>query len=111
MRLGYDWATQARRLALPLFAMVTDRRYRRGNEMAQPVAGAFLSPRLCRARCPLFPTLGRSETFRNYFFHRRGTRPGPSCSDTRLRRRRGRASDARFNEPFGFTDQLLEGLR
>ena len=43
-----------------------DRRYREGNEVAQPVAGTFLSPRLCWNWCPLFSALGHPEAFRNY---------------------------------------------
>src|SRR5882724_880334 len=56
-----------------IFATVTDRRYRRENEMAQSIAGPFLFARLCRPRCSLFSTLGRPKAFRNYPIHRRGT--------------------------------------
>ena len=43
--------------------------------MAQPVAGAFLSSRLCRAGRSLLSTLGHPETVRHYFVCRGGPFP------------------------------------
>src|SRR5215475_15209613 len=43
------------------------------NEVAQPVAGARLSPRLRRSRRHLFSTLGYTKALRHYLICRRGT--------------------------------------
>src|SRR5215470_4525313 len=49
------------------FATSMDCRYREDGEVAQPVAGAFLSPGLCRSWRALFSALGHPKTFRNHF--------------------------------------------
>ena len=83
----------------------------RPREMAQPVAGAFLSPRLCRAGRPLFSTLGLSEAIRNYLVYRRRTRAGPTSADARLRGRLRHSPELGFDACYGLGDELLERLR
>src|SRR5262245_23068499 len=86
-------------------------RLHRPYEMAQPVAGAFLSPGFCRPGRSLFSTLGHSEAVRNYPFYRRRTRAGPTGSHACLRRGRRRTPEPGFDASNGFADELLERLR
>src|SRR5438477_12477571 len=79
-----------------LFATVIDRRYREGSEVAQPVAGTFLSPRLCWNWCPLFSALGHPEAFRNYLVCWRRPFHGTACSNPRLCCWRWHATESRF---------------
>src|SRR5207237_5036746 len=106
------WAALCRRLGTSTSGSFVDNarnaRLHRPHEMAQSVAGAFLSPRVRRAWCSLFSTLGHSEAFRNYFIYRTGTFSRPFGSDSRLCRRRGWAPKPRFDDSSGFIDQLLE---
>ena len=81
------------------------------REMAQSVAGVFLSPRLCRTRRSLFSTLGLPEAVRNYFVYRRRTRAGSIGPDARLRGRRRHTPEPGFNASYGFVDELLERFR
>src|SRR5207244_12098573 len=56
----------------------------RPREVAQPIAGAFLPPRLRRLRRSLFSTLDRAEAFRNYFVYPRWIRIGLTGCETPL---------------------------
>src|SRR2546430_17667106 len=78
--------------------------------MAQPVAGAFLSSRLCRAGRSLLSTLGHPETVRHYFVCRGGPFPFATRPDARLRRRE-HTPEPRFNATRSFPDELFERLR
>src|SRR5437667_6046712 len=94
-----------------LFATVIDRRYREGSEVAQPVAGTFLSPRLCWNWCPLFSALGHPEAFRNYLVCWRRPFPGTACPNPRLCCWRRHAPEPRFNVSCSFGDELFKGFR
>src|SRR4029077_2094669 len=94
-----------------LFATVIDRRYREGNEVAQSVAGTFLSRRLCWDWCPLFSALGHPEAFRNYLVRWRGPFPCPPCPNPCLCRWRWHAPEPGFNGSCSFSDELFKGFR
>src|SRR6266542_6297963 len=83
----------------------------RPREMAQPVAGAFLSSRLCRAGRSLFSTLGLSEALRNYLVYRRGTCAGSTGPNARLRGRRGHTPELGFDASYGVAHELLKRFR
>src|SRR5436309_15218304 len=82
--------------AASLFATVIDRRYREGNEVAQPVAGTLLSPRLCWNWCTLFSALGHPEAFRNYLVCWRRSFPCMACTNLRLLCCRQHTHEPRF---------------
>src|SRR6266516_4962069 len=83
----------------------------RPREMAQPVAGAFLSPGLCWAGRSLFSTLGLSEAVRNYLVYWRRTRAGPTSADARLRGRLRHSPELGFDAWYRLGDELLERFR
>src|SRR4029450_10334342 len=95
----------------PPFATVIDRRYREDNEVVQPVAGAFLSPRLCWNWCPLFSALGHPEAFRDYLVCWRRPFPCPACSNPRLCCWRWHAPEPGFDGSCSFGDELFKGFR
>src|SRR5205814_8860444 len=97
--------------AASLFATVIYRRYREGNEVAQPVAGTFLSPRLCWNWCPLFSALGHPEAFRNYLVCWRRPFPCPACPNSRLCCWCQHAPQPGFNVSCSFGDELFKGFR
>src|SRR5215468_937295 len=70
------------------FAAVEDRRYKKEHEVAQPVAGADLSPRLRGSRRHLFSTLGHSKALRHHRVCRRATFARQAGAYSHLLRRR-----------------------
>ena len=94
-----------------IFATVTDPHYKEGNEMAQPVAGAFLFAGLCRTRRALFSALGHSKTFRNYLVCWRRPYAGTACPDACVRRWGRYTPEPGFHASCSFANELLERFR
>ena len=93
------------------FAAVEDRRYKRENEVAQPVAGARLSLRLRGSGRHLFSTLGHPKTLRHYLICRRGTLACKAGTYSNLCRRSGQPFEYGLHAVRRPGDELLEGLR
>src|SRR5207245_10626958 len=91
-----------------IFATVTDPHYKERNEMAQPVAGAFLFAGLCRTRRALFSALGHSKTFRNYLVCWRRPYACTACPDACVRRWGRYTPEPGFHASFSLSNKLLE---
>src|SRR5436190_585685 len=93
------------------FAAVKDRRYRRENEVAQPVAGARMSCRLWRIGRGLFPALGHPETVRHHPICGRRAFTCQARAYSHVCRRSRHTAEHGFDAVCGAGDELLEGFR
>lgn len=90
---------------------MTDRRYREDREVAEPVTGAFLSPRLCWSWRSLFSALGHPEAFRDHFVRWGRAFACPACPYPRLCSWDRHTPEHGWDAQWGFGDKLFEGLR
>src|SRR6266487_51132 len=84
---------------------------REENEVAQPVAGARLSPGLRRSRRDLFSTLGYTKALRHYLICRRGAVAGKTGAYSHLCCRGGHALEYGLDAVRRAGDELFERFR
>src|SRR5262245_31920526 len=81
------------------------------NEVAQPVAGVRLSPRVRGSRRHLFSTLGHPKTVRHYLICRRRVIARKAGAHSHLCRRSGNTFEYGLDAVRGAANELLEGFR